>query len=151
MAIKMKTDLLLGFWRAAYKQPIVLPFETYKEANAFRLRLYVAVRPYRNEPNGDMELHCQINQLEAIASETADGKGQLIIRPAEMNEELTRLAKIAGIPWGFDQAQAEESQKRMLEALTPTPKPQPVTPEPTPSEDVGDVYTNADRLGAYDE
>jgi hypothetical protein len=137
--IKMKSDLLLGFWRQAYDSPVTLSFPTYKKANAFRLRLYVAVRPFRDDANGDIELHLKINQLEAIASELPDGRGQLVIRPAEMNEELARLAREAGLPWGFNVVEAEESQRRMLERLaaieTPDLEPvrQPFDYNPHPS------------------
>lgn len=149
MTIKMKTDFLLNFWRKAYDSPVTLSFGSYKEANAFRLRLYVAVRPFRDEANGDMELHCKINQMEAIARTTDDGKGQLIIRHAELNDELVRLAKEAGISYGFDVDSAQASQQRMLEALTPTPKPSQV--ELGVSSDVGDTYSDDDRKGVYDE
>lgn len=149
MTIKMKTDFLLDFWRKAYESPVTLSFGSYKEANAFRLRLYVAVRPYRNEPNGDMELHCKINQMEAIAQTTDEGKGRLIIRHAELNEELLRLAKEAGISYGFDMDSAKASQQRMLEALTPTPQPSHI--EPGQSSDIGDSYSDEERMGVYDE
>lgn len=162
--IKQKTDLLLGFWRQAYESPVTLNFATYKKANSFRLRLYVAVRPYRTEANGDVELHCKINQMEAIAKELPDGTGQLVIRSADLNEELAELARQAGLPWGFNRAEAEESQRRMLERVEEINAPEagkptfdyvtrnkPIESKPEEASDVGDDYSDEDRRSIYDD
>jgi hypothetical protein len=116
MSIKLKTDLYLSIWRQANSAPVSIPFPTYKAANAFRLRLYVAIRPFRHEENGDPELHLAVNQMEAVASRQPDDSGLLVIRKAEMNEELARIAREAGIPWGVDN-QASESMERMQRML----------------------------------
>lgn len=133
--------LYLDLWRKGFISPLKLAFDSYKAANAFRLRLYVAIRPYRERPEMPAELQQGasiaqthewdarmaeyreahelfriIDQTEAVAKTLPSGEGMLIIRTIENNVDLARIAAQAGIPWGFDR-EVEESQRRMLEKL----------------------------------
>lgn len=142
---KQTTQLYLNLWRKGFDEPLVLSLPTAKDANAFRLRLYVAIRPYRDKPEAlrvepekasihekqvwmeeahewheAMELHRLIEQLEAVSCGMPDGTGQLTIRRVELNIRLADIAAQAGIPWGFTH-EMEESQKRMMEALKDMP------------------------------
>lgn len=135
------TQLMLDLWIKGIEAPLEISFPSFKEAQAFRLKMYRAIRPYRDLPDYPqgmpskanladqqrhqfemdeyekaMRIHKYIQQLEAIAKECGDGSGRMVVRTVEHNHDLARIAAQAGIPWGMT-AEAEESQKRMMETL----------------------------------
>lgn len=127
---KAKDSFYLSIWRQAGLEPVTIPCLSAKEANAIRLKMYVAARPYRNmEPketrkrdgtkvitpskaSQDPELHHRICCTEIIVQEHDDGSATLLCRPDWMNERLMRISAATGIPFG-PQNEALESLKRI--------------------------------------
>lgn len=123
---KSKAEALRLVWLRGSAVEFILPFDTYKEANAFRLRLYTFARPFRKPPDKtdekayaefDWELHEAIEGAEVVCKE-ADGKWFCVCRPDWQNELVLKVYQAAGIEAGTGQeAEAKLSEQRLLDLI----------------------------------
>ena len=130
----VKTAFYLEIWRKAFHEPQAIPCLDVKEAEAIRLKMYVAARPYRNldpkvvrrgkewvttESPGvlDPDLRTKILATEIVIDKHEDGSATLRVRPEWMNERLMRISAATGIPFGPQESDALESQQRIMERL----------------------------------
>lgn len=130
----IKSSFYLDMWRKAFAEPQSIPCENHKEANAIRLRMYVAARPYRSLESStkrgrdgkeyevkskafdDYDLYTKLQSLEAVVRDHEDGSATLLVRPEWLNERLMKLSAATGIPLRpYDVAR--ESMKRIQDRL----------------------------------
>lgn len=122
---RSKADALRLAWLTGSTTEFILEFETYKQANAMRLRMYTYARKFRKAPKEDSEegkvfdweLHDALQVAECVTREV-DGKWQMVCRPDWQNEIVLKIYKAAGFDAATGrEAEALASERRMAQRM----------------------------------